>query len=121
MAKLRTGGALLTLVLGALLGCGGSSSGSKCADLETAYATALSEARTCDPAARDGCRATRPDALDDVCRCQVAVDPASVAPLDQLLDEFQSDECAFAESVCNRLCALPAERCAPSSTGPGCE
>jgi hypothetical protein len=117
----RTTVVLLALALTALVACGGSSSGSKCAEIEAAYATALSEARSCDPATPGACSATRPDTPDDVCRCEIAVNPASVAPLDQLLGEFQAEQCRFADTVCNRACIHAVRECAANGSPPVCQ
>ena len=89
----RTTVRLLALAVTGVVACGGSSSGSKCSEIVAAYATTLSEARSCNPATPGVCSATRPDTPDDVCRCEVAVNPPSMAPLDQLLGEFQAEQC----------------------------
>ena len=115
----RTTVGLIALALTGLVACGSSSS-SNCAEIEVAYATALSEARRCDPATPETCGATRPDAPDDICRCDVAVNPTSAGPLDLLLGKFQAEHCPFAEVVCDRACALAIGECTANVSPPVC-
>ena len=94
-----------------------------CKAIRSAYASALVQAQLCDPAVPDSCGATRPKAPQDVCRCQVAVNPARTAQLDQLLAQFQAQACPLNQGVCNRLCVSPGHGCAagagasPTCTG----
>src|SRR5262249_34665160 len=53
-----------------------------CNGIQTAYASALLHAQACDLAVPDSCGATRPRAPQDVCRCQVAVNPVGAEELD---------------------------------------
>jgi hypothetical protein len=83
-----------------------------CAAIQDAYASALKQAQVCDPALRDSCAATRPGTPQDVCKCQVAVNPARTAQLDELLERFRSQGCPLDQPFCNRgACKVPAQRC----------
>ena len=99
------------------LSCGGDSpSGTAngltdCASIANAYASSVAQARTCDPAKADSCSASRPAALQDVCKCMAAVNPVAVAELDQLAARYQSQGCAK-PGTCTRLCKRPDNVCA---------
>ncbi len=93
-----------------------------CKAVQTAYASALAEAQFCDLTVPDSCSATRPKAPQDVCRCQVAVNPARTAEVDRLLAQFQSQACPLDQSVCNRACTAPISRCATGArSSPSCD
>lgn len=95
-----------------------------CNAIQTAYAFALRQAQFCDLATPDSCGSIRPWAPQDVCRCQVAVNPKRTAELDRLLAQFQTQGCPLSQRVCNRVCLTPARSCAvgagpsPTCTGP---
>jgi len=116
------------IVAGALaLACGGSLSqaaAKDCNDIQVAYASELLQAQRCDLTAPNPCGAARPGALQDACRCPVAVNPANTAELDRLLAQFQAQTCPLEQLICNRACMAPARSCAtgvgsvPKCTGP---
>ena len=106
-----------------LAGCSSASAAGAmdCKAIQTAYASALQDAQSCDLASPDSCSATRPWAPQDVCRCTVAVNPARTAELDRLLAQFQAQACPRNRGVCNRLCVAPAHRCAAGAgSSPTC-
>lgn len=93
-----------------------------CNEIRTAYASALRQAQICDLAASDSCSATRPWAPQDVCRCQVAVNPARTEELDRLLAQFKSQACPFDRVICNRGCVSPTHKCtAVAGPSPTCD
>jgi hypothetical protein len=83
---------------------------SECEVARIAYASAIAQALSCDPTQSDSCSASRPAALEDVCRCVVAVNPTAAAKLDQLATEYQSRGCVR-PGICSRLCKQPAGSC----------
>ena len=113
--KLLVGAIVATAV--SFLGCGSLSQADAmdCSAIRTAYAIALQQAQFCDLAQPDSCAATRPRAPQDVCQCQVAVNPARTAELDRLLAQFQSQPCPFDQPFCNRKCLSPAGSCTASA------
>ena len=82
-----------------------------CATLGRAYRDALPPAQACQPGAAGACAATRPAALDDPCRCKVAVNPARTQELDRLIKQYQAGHCAQEPGFCNRACVAPATGC----------
>jgi hypothetical protein len=82
----------------------------ECEAARSAYTSAIAQALTCDPAKSDSCSASRPAALEDVCRCVIAVNPAATARLDELAAEYQSKGCVN-PGICRRLCKQPAASC----------
>src|ERR1700722_5239277 len=88
-----------------------------CGAIQDSYASAIRQAQVCDLAKPDSCSTTRPWSPQDVCRCQVAVNPANIAQLDELLAQFKAQECPFAQRMCTRICVAPAHRCA-AGAGP---
>lgn len=89
-----------------------------CGAVRSAYLTALAQAQSCDVAGKNACGATRPRAPEDACQCQVSVNEASTAELDQLLAQFKSRSCRF-DAPCNRACVSAARVCiaSPGSSG----
>jgi len=87
------------------------SAGDACAELHEAYRSALIAAQAaCEGAESKLCTARRAASLKDACRCEVAVDPTAVAPLDELTARFQARACAFEPLFCTRVCTQPNDR-----------
>ena len=117
-------GVILTVALGILTFSAVPAAAMDCDAIATAYTAAISAAQVCDLATPDSCNAKRAWSLQDVCRCQVAVNPARTAEADQLLAQFQSQSCVVGAGICTRLCVAPAHSCvagagpSPTCTGP---
>lgn len=91
-----------------------------CPALVAQYAAAIDAARSCTPGDADACGAVRLRALDDPCRCEVAVSPAAVAAVDAVAARHRKAVCPAPAGLCTRRCRAPVPRCEAGGSGGRC-
>ncbi len=112
------------LLLTFACGVSAQQDGMDCNAVRSAYAAALQRAQRCEVGALNACGAERPRAVEDACRCPVAVNPTRTAELDELLQRYKSLACRSEPPMCNRACVSAARQCTamagapPSCTAP---
>ncbi len=125
----RRGTLLCLAVLFAVLfaGCSSDEADDLCFDLLPEYRAAMDEALVCDPAQQDPCGAGRPilvfsestQAFTALCAppCLGAVNPASTAKLDEILQRFEARGCKLRYCPCPPPEFMPPTCSASGETG----